>query len=179
MRLWRLVLRLLGALFGGVWYARKIGVAVGNDCRIYTSHFGTEPFLINIGDRVTVTSGVKFITHDGSTWLVRDESGRRFRFGKIIVGSDVFIGVNAIILPDVEVGSRVVIGAGSVVTRTVPSGVVVAGVPARVVGSYDAFFEKVKNTCPSEADCSRRRAGSYEEWVMSCIDWSDRRSTHG
>lgn len=53
-------------------YAKYKGVEVGNNCRLYISDFGSEPFLITIGDNVTITAGVKILTHDGSAWLVRD-----------------------------------------------------------------------------------------------------------
>jgi maltose O-acetyltransferase len=58
----------------------------------------------------------------------REESGR-----PIEIGSDVWVGGGAIILPGVRIGSRAVIGAGSVVTRDVPEGVFAAGNPCRVV----------------------------------------------
>jgi maltose O-acetyltransferase len=49
------------------------------------------------------------------------------------IGSDVWVGGGAIILPGVRIGSRAVIGAGSVVTRDVPDGVFAAGNPCRVI----------------------------------------------
>ena len=59
---------------------------------------------------------------------------RREEFGKPIdIGSDVWVGGGAIILPGVRIGSRAVIGAGSVVTRDVPDGVFAAGNPCRVI----------------------------------------------
>jgi len=58
----------------------------------------------------------------------REESGR-----PIEIGSDVWVGGGAIILPGVHIGSRSVIGAGSVVTRDVPEGVFAAGNPCRIV----------------------------------------------
>ena len=58
----------------------------------------------------------------------REESGR-----PIEIGSDVWVGGGAVILPGVRIGSRAVIGAGSVVTRDVPEGVFAAGNPCRVV----------------------------------------------
>ena len=62
------------------------------------------------------------------------EQRRREEFGKPIeIGSDVWIGGGAIILPGVRIGSRAVIGAGSVVTRDVPDGVFAAGNPCRVI----------------------------------------------
>ena len=79
---------------------------------------------------------MKFITHDGSTCLIKDTVGKRYqRFAAIEVGSHVFIGVNSIIMPGVKIGSHVVIGAGSVVTKDIPDNSVAIGVPAKVVSS--------------------------------------------
>ena len=62
------------------------------------------------------------------------EQRRREEFGKPIdIGSDVWVGGGAIILPGVRIGSRAVIGAGSVVTRDIPDDVFAAGNPCRVI----------------------------------------------
>jgi maltose O-acetyltransferase len=62
------------------------------------------------------------------------ELRRRQEFGKpIAIGSDVWVGGGAIILPGVRIGSRAVIGAGSVVTRDIPDDVFAAGNPCRVI----------------------------------------------
>lgn len=62
------------------------------------------------------------------------EQRRREEFGKpVTIGSDVWVGGGALILPGVRIGSRAVIGAGSVVTRDVPDGVFAAGNPCRVI----------------------------------------------
>ena len=64
---------------------------------------------------------------------------RREEFGKPIrIGSDVWVGGGAMILPGVSIGSRAVIGAGSVVTRDVPEGVLAAGNPCRVIREIGA-----------------------------------------
>ena len=121
---------------GSVAYARKKGVKVGENCRIYIKNWGSEPFLVSIGDHVTVTSGVKFITHDGSTCLVKDEQGKRYqRFAPIQVGSRVFIGVNSIIMPGVSIGSNVVIGACSLVSKSLSESGVYVGIPAKQIKS--------------------------------------------
>lgn len=166
----KIILVLLARWRGGVWLARKLGVSIGKDCRIYTRQFGSEPFLITIGNRVTVTAGVQFITHDGSTWLIRDAKGRRYRFAPISIGDDVFVGVNSIILPGVRIGSRCIIGAGSVVTRSVPDGSVAVGVPARVIGTFDQFEAKAFRCYVSEHDVMRRDGADYKTWVMSCME---------
>lgn len=62
------------------------------------------------------------------------ELRRREEFGKpVTIGSDVWVGGGAVILPGVRIGSRAVIGAGSVVTRDVPEGVFAAGNPCRAI----------------------------------------------
>ena len=62
-----------------------------------------------------------------------------------MVGNDVYIGNNVIILPGVTIGNNVVIGAGAVVTHDIPDNSVAVGVPARVIKSADAYFEKIKS----------------------------------
>lgn len=89
---------------------------------------------------------VTFINHDGGTWAFRDidEYNDVIKYGKIRVGDRSFIGCNTTILPGVTIGSRCVIGAGSVVTKDVPDGMVVAGNPARIIMSTDEYARKSK-----------------------------------
>lgn len=139
-------------LIGRTAHARKLGVRIGRDCRIYIEEWGSEPFLIALGDDVTVTDGVRFLTHDGSTCLFTDERGARYqRFGRITVGDRVFIGVGTIILPGISIGSDCVIGAGSVVTRDIAPGLVVAGNPARVLGNTASLGRNVAKLCASDS----------------------------
>ncbi len=120
--------------------ARKDGVEIGEGCRLISCNFGSEPYLIRLGDHVTITEGVYFITHDGGNWIHREFYPNIDTFGKISIGDNVFIGLNAIILPGVTIGNNVVIGAGSVVTKSIPDDVVVAGNPARVITSKDTYL---------------------------------------
>jgi acetyltransferase-like isoleucine patch superfamily enzyme len=153
---------------GGPEYARRLGAKVGSGCRIYTTRFGSEPFLISIGDRVTITSGVTLLTHDGATWLTRDERGRRYQYRPVTIGSDVFIGVNAIIMPGVTIGDEVIVAAGSVVTKSVPANSVVAGAPARIIGTYNDYRARALKEFPSDADALRNV--SYRERVLAMLD---------
>jgi acetyltransferase-like isoleucine patch superfamily enzyme len=140
---------------GGVYYARYKGVRVGEGCRVYTTKFGTEPFLISIGNNVTITQGVVFLTHDGSTWLFRDEKGRRFLYNSIEIGSNVFIGVNSIVMPGVIIGDNVIVGAGSVITKSIPSDKIVAGNPARIIGEFNLYKSKALTEYFSERDVDK------------------------
>jgi len=67
-------------------------------------------------------------------------------FGPIVVEDNVFIGFNSIILPGVRIGHDSVIGAGSVVTRSIPPRSVAAGVPAKVIKSIDEYQDEVNMT---------------------------------
>lgn len=119
---------------------------IGNNCKILTSKwsFGSEPYLIEIGNNVEVTNGVRFITHDGGAWIFREKDPTLDIFGKIKIGNNVFIGLNTIILPNVEIGDNVVIGAGSIVTRDIPTNTVVCGIPARVITNVEDYYQKLK-----------------------------------
>ena len=152
---------------GGVAYARRQGVVVGEGCRLLTTSFGSEPFLISMGDRVTVVSGARLLTHDGAAWLARDERGRRYHYSRIEIGSDVFIGMNAVIMPGVKIGDRVIVAAGSVVTKSVPSNCVVGGAPASYICSYDDYIAHTLSECVVEEDM---HGESYQERVESVVD---------
>ena len=128
-----------------IGYARSLGVNVGEDCEFFgTTHatWGTEPYLITLGRRVMVTAGVRFINHDGAVLVFRREYPDLDLVAPIVVGDNVFIGVNAIILRGVTIGPNAVIGAASVVNRDIPSGVVAAGVPARPICTIGEWFRK-------------------------------------
>lgn len=122
-------------------YARKMGVKLGKDCYILTKHFGSEPYLIEIGDHVQITSDVRFFTHGGN-WVLRDKYADLDTFGKIKIGNNVYIGNCALILPGVTIGNNVVIAAGSIVTKSFGDNVVIAGNPARVISSIEEYEQK-------------------------------------
>lgn len=130
-----------------IGYARSIGVNVGERCRIIgdaRGMFGSEPYLVSLGDHVTVSSDVRFITHDGGVWVFRDDQPDIDLVAPVRVGSNVFIGLGAIVLPGVTIADNVVIGAGAVVTRDVPPGVVAVGTPAKPVKSIDEYWTDVQ-----------------------------------
>ena len=127
-------------------YAEKAGVNfIKGELHIYgTVGWSTEPWIISIGKNVHITNGTKFITHDGGTLLFRKEVPDLEITKPITVGNDVYIGNNVIILPGVNIGNRVIIGAGAVVSKDIPDNSVAVGVPARVIKTADEYFEKLK-----------------------------------
>ena len=113
-------------------YLRKQGVKIGQNCKIHSVSFSTEPYLVEIGDHARIASGTIFITHDGSVNIFLGEIGGGI-FGKIKIGNNVFIGNNSIILLNTSIGNNCIIGAGSVVRGEFPEGSVIFGNPAKVI----------------------------------------------
>lgn len=129
---------------------RKLGVNLGKGCEFYSNiSFGSEPYLITIGDNVRVAKGVNFITHDGGVWTLRKMKllENADIFGTIKIGDNVHIGTNAIIMPNVNIGDNCVIGCGAVVTKDIPDNSIAVGVPARVIKTTQDYYEKCKKNC--------------------------------
>jgi acetyltransferase-like isoleucine patch superfamily enzyme len=123
--------------------ARIQGCKIGKLCDIQKVSFGSEPYLIDIGDHVQITSGTKIFTHGGA-WVFRDQYPNFDYFGKVTIKDNVYIGNNCMIMPGITIGSDVIVGAGSVVTKSIPDGKIAAGNPARIVGDTKDFLEKMK-----------------------------------
>ena len=141
---WKLFLKkLMRKIRGGgpsIEELRLKGAVIGDNCHIYGSVDNGHEFLVTIGNNVTLASGCRLLTHDGSTKKILGYS----RIGRIDIGNDVFIGAASIILPNVRIGSKVIVGAGSVVTRDIPDNSVVVGNPARAISTYDAYVDKIQ-----------------------------------
>lgn len=145
MKILKLIINTYLKYFSPLKYAKKLGVNMGKNIHIYGKvSWNTEPWIITLGNNVYITDGVKFITHDGGTLIFRQKIADLEITKPIVIGNDVYIGNNVIILPGVEIGNNVVIGAGAVVTRDIPNNSVAAGIPARVIKTADQYFEKIK-----------------------------------
>lgn len=97
-------------------------------------------WLISIGDDVRFAPRVHVLAHDASTKTFLNYT----KIGCVKIGSRVFVGAGSIILPGVEIGDDVVIGAGSVVTKSIPSNSLAAGNPAKVICQLSDYLEKEK-----------------------------------
>lgn len=91
---------------------------------------------IDIGERVFIAprAMVLTVTHPLDP---EERYGTRNATAPVSIGDDAWIGAGATVMPGVRVGKRAVVAAGAVVTRDVPDGCIVVGVPARVVGNVD------------------------------------------
>lgn len=150
-------------------YLRKLGVRIGKGCDIdKTANFGSEPWLIKLGDNVRITRGVQFITHDGALWTLRKMGlidGQSVKYGPIKIGDNCNISWNSIILPNITIGKNSIVAAGAVVTHNVPEGSIVGGVPARVIESVDEYYEKIKNDCVPAFSMSNAQKREYLEKI--------------
>lgn len=135
-------------LIGANKVAKIKGVKFGSNCNFRTMNFGSEPYLIEIGDDVHTARDVNFATHDGGLSVLRHkypEFKNVDLFGKIIIGNNVFIGLGTTILRNTVVGDNVIIGAGSVVKGELKSNSIYAGVPAKYICSLQEYLDKNKD----------------------------------
>lgn len=111
IKLFKLVISLFRNYF---WRPEKLarfqGVKIGKNCDIQKVSFGSEPYLVEIGNYVQITSGTKIFTHGGG-WLFRNQYPRFDYFGKVIIKNNVYIGNNSMIMPGLTIGNDVIIGA--------------------------------------------------------------------
>ena len=90
---------------------------------------------IVIGDDVLIASGcVLRASNHQYREASRPVNSQGHTGGRIVIGNDVWLGANVVVLPDVNIGDHAIIGAGAVVTRDVEPWAIVGGVPARVIG---------------------------------------------
>ena len=104
-------------------YAKMQGVQIGERTKLIDNpNWGSEPYLISIGDDCLISGGVTFTTHDMSVRVFNNlQPGLNVRkYGRIRIGNNCFIGMKSMILPNVTIGDNCVVAAGAVVTRNIP-----------------------------------------------------------
>lgn len=109
------------------WYFRTVyGMNLAKDVRIsFKARLDkTNPQGLTIGEKTMVTFDAIVLSHDFAS---------RKHDSKTVIGSYCFIGCGSIILPNITIGDHVIVAAGSVVTKDVPSNCIVAGNPAKVL----------------------------------------------
>ena len=129
-------------------YRLSRGLIIGDNTHIYSIEGidGAWPWLIRIGNNVTISSDVTILAHDASTNVVRCST----KLGRVVIGDNVFIGARSIVLCNTKIGDNVI---GSVcfagfrydpkaLVRNLPSNAVYAGSPAKYICSIEEYREK-------------------------------------
>ena len=141
--------------------------------------------LIRLGDNVGIASHVSFDTHDGIHRILNWYSQKlpqnrqhefRESIGCIEIGNNVFIAAGCHIFYDVKIGDNVIITAGSIVTNDIPSNSVVRGAPAKVICSFDDYYnmKAFKKTYPeSMLPGNEKVSDELSKWM-----WDDFHKRH-
>ncbi|MBO4800374.1 MAG: acyltransferase [Bacteroidaceae bacterium] len=167
-----------------VSYLRKMGIRVGQNVKFrYPAHTlidTNRPCLVELGDNLDINDNFVVLTHDFTSFVFR---GYYKDFvnssGRVKIGSNIVFGRNVTILKGVTIGDNCIIGAGSIVSSSIPQNSVAVGVPAKVICSLDEYYKKRKNQQLSEAfeyaiELAKQKGGIEklemgdfpEEWVL-------------
>lgn len=146
---------------------RQMGMHIGKDVLLSDSLQvdGSHCFLISIGDHCGFGPDVLILAHDAQM----DEFLDAARIGRVILHESCHIGARTVILPGVELGPRTIVGAGSVVSKSLPPDTVCAGSPAKVICSLDEYLERHRRRI-AESDTFE-----YTKYDISVIDDVGRR----
>jgi maltose O-acetyltransferase len=119
---------------------RALGMTIGHDVWLPDSTWidMSHAELITIGDHVGFGEECMLLAHDAQM----DEFLDAARIGRVTIGNSCHIGARTVLLPGVEIGDRTIVGASSVVSRSLPADSVCAGSPARVICSLEAYLAK-------------------------------------
>lgn len=165
-------------------YLRKAHVfsAFGAKSSMQSRLIPLFPEAISIGNNVRLAAGVHFVTHDMIHRMLNNmaNSTEKYReyIGCIRIDDNVFIGAFTTILPDVHIGSNVIVGAGSLVTKDLPGGFVYVGVPAKPIGTFEQFLAKRRTMTRYPAQFKRdgdSLPADFAQWLWQ--DFETRRST--
>lgn len=121
-------------------HLRALGMRIGEHVNLPASTWidDSHCFLIAIGDRCGFGEECHILAHDGQMEEYLDAT----RIGRVIIHPSCHIGARTVILPGVEIGPRTIVGANSVVSRSLPPNTVCAGAPAKVICSLDEYLER-------------------------------------
>lgn len=151
-------------------HLRSIGIKIGNETKIYSPRNviidEQNPWLIEIGDNVQITDGVRILTHGYDWSVLKVKYGEIYgSAGKVKIGNNVFIGMNSTILKGTSIGDNVIIGANSLVNKDCIKEGVYVGNPVRYIMSLDEYHEKRAKAQLNEATSSvieyKKRFGKY------------------
>jgi len=133
-----LIKKLLGKVSEGFYITPPFWCHYGYNIEIgknfYTNHNCVilDAAKVQFGDNVFIGPNCIFSTSGHPIDSARRNQGLEYAY-PLTVGNDVWFGANVTVLPGVSIGDNVVIGAGSVVTKDIPSGVIAVGNPCRIL----------------------------------------------
>lgn len=152
--------------------ARKWGVRIGYNCILNPPcNLSSEPYMISIGNNVAIAGGCSFLTHDGGSWIFE----QRGEFDETVIGpiriyDYCMLGESVTILMNVKIGPNSIIGAGSLVTQTVPPNSVYAGNPAKYICSMDEYLKKLKEKASGNLPRSIRKKSLLKKYKSFLFD---------
>jgi UDP-2-acetamido-3-amino-2,3-dideoxy-glucuronate N-acetyltransferase len=162
------------------------GARVGADCNICDGVFVEDGVVV--GDRVTLKSGVQlwkgveleddvFVGPNATFTNDRFPRSRRWleSYPRTVVRAGASIGANATILPGLEIGRGAMVGAGAVVTRSVPPHAIVVGNPARIKGYVQTATHDTATTTPAAGALGRIELAVRDVYVQRLPEFSDLR----
>lgn len=144
---------------------RNIFHRVGENRIMQSRKIPLYPNLISFGSNVRIAVNVLFVTHDVIDLMLNNKYSTNIfqeMVGCIEIEDNVFVGSNTVILYNVKIGENVIVAAGSLVNRDIPSGEVWGGVQAKKIGIFDDFVNSRKTADynekhkPTKQTCSKR-----------------------
>lgn len=147
---------------------KKIFAEIGENCYYQSNILPAEPFLVHLHNNVAISAGVRIITHSAlNTVFNHEEKTDKYlcRYGKVEIGNNVYIGADVIINYGVSVGNNCIIAAGTIVTKDIPDNSVVAGVPAKIIGTYNDSKTKLKEFSKPYLDKGLREPCTVREML--------------
>ena len=134
-------------------YLKSIGIIVLGTPKFINADVyfdGADYSKITLGNNITISREVMFLTHDYSITTacasigeeIQRGSGELFFLKKIIVGDNCFIGARASVLPGTIIGDNVIIGACSVVKGEIPSNSIVIGNPCKIISRTSEYAKE-------------------------------------
>ena len=143
--------------------------SVGNDVAINTGVNITDPAYVRIGNNCTL-SDCTLLGHDGVVRVLNNAYGKKLdSVGKIDIRDNCFIGHGVVVMPGVTIGPNSVVAAGCVVTKDVPPGMIVGGVPGKIIGTTEDLVKRLEARTDSYPwrDLILQREGAFDPNIES------------
>jgi acetyltransferase-like isoleucine patch superfamily enzyme len=141
---------------------RRLGALIGTDVFIGPEVFVDEPFapLLTIGDGAVISARTVIMLHDSA---FNNVLGSPVKVAPVVIHANAYVGANSTILCGVTIGSRTIVGAGSVVTRDIPDDTVAFGCPATVWGTVGECGRRFTERAKEPQRCAYWQTPSWRE----------------